>query len=993
MKKTIHFSVLALLCLFFRVNAQDASKKNNYKISGTVTDEKGIPLPMANVKVVGTGIATNTDNYGHFAISTKNFPITITVSFVGYEAAKLAVIKEHDDDLVIKLNPSSGSLNEVQVIGYGTTTKRLNTGSISNISSKDIDEQPVTNVLSAISGRSPGVFVQTTNGLPGGNINIQIRGTGSISAGTAPLYIIDGVPFGSSFGAIYTAANGILGSSSVNGNVSPFNSINPDDIESISILKDADATSIYGSRGSNGVVLITTKKGKSGKVKVDVNLSQGVDQAASLPRLLNLQQYLMIRREAFANDTLIPSSDPNSSNYAPDLTVWSQTKGTNWAKELLGGTGHVSDAQFTVSGGTSGNTFSAGGNFHSESTYLTGDNLYQRGGIHVNFQHTSENSKFVFQFINSLVLDNNKLSNPPDLGTDILLPPNYPLYDSFGNYNWFYVNPAAETQATSLASTTNVINNIVLSYAILPGLIVKTSAGYNMIILKQTQEFPGVSLYPGTPDYTNFGDNSNHTFIVEPQVSYTHGFNKSNISALLGATYQNSVAEGNQIIAGDFSSESLMKDFAAAQTYSLSNSYTAYKYASLFGRITYNYDNKYIFNGTIRRDGSSRFGPGNEFGTFGSVGGAWLFGSEAIIKENFPALSFGKLRASYGSTGNDQISDYQYLSTYGTSGYTYQGIPGLTPTKIANSDFHWETTKKLEFGLDLGFFNDRILVTADYYRNRSNDQLVNYKVPYLTGFSTYQANLPADVQNKGWEFELTSKNIKNQDFSWTTTFNLTLPTNTLLGFQNLATSSYANTLKIGYDITRIYGYQFTGIDQATGLASYAPVPGSSSSDPNFFATVGKKTPDFYGGIGNTIVYHGWELEIFGQFARQLLMGGIPNTPGQLLNNYQWILGRWQRSGDQTTIPKSSTFADYNYTFSSANYFESSYLRLKNVALSYSLPKNWVSSIKANSARIYFQGQNLLTFSNKNLPFLDPESGSSPNLPPVRTFTIGVQLSL
>jgi TonB-dependent SusC/RagA subfamily outer membrane receptor len=450
MKKTILFSVLALLCLFLRVNAQ-GTKPPNYPIDGIVTDEKGNPLPGASIKITNTGINCGSNTAGQFGLNTISFPVTLVITFVGYDMLTIQVTKENHNHLVARLHLSTGSLNEVQIIGYGTTTKRLNTGSVSSISSKEIEDQPVTNVLSAISGRAPGVYVQTTNGLPGGNISIQIRGKGSISAGTDPLYIIDGVPFESSIGGAYTAANGILGGSSVNGTVSPFNSINPDDIASISILKDADATAIYGSRGSNGVVLITTKQGRGGKSKIDFNFSQGINGAADLPRLLNLQQYLDIRKEAFANDGLVPSNDPNDPNYAPDLTAWSQNKGTDWGKYLLGGTGHVTDAQFSISGGAGANTFSAGGNFHSETSYLKGNDLYQRGGVHINFQHTSANSKFHFQYINSLILDNNKLSNPPDLGTDILLPPNYPLYDASGNYNWFYVNPAAETQAVSLA--------------------------------------------------------------------------------------------------------------------------------------------------------------------------------------------------------------------------------------------------------------------------------------------------------------------------------------------------------------------------------------------------------------------------------------------------------------------------------------------------------------------------------------------------------------
>jgi TonB-linked SusC/RagA family outer membrane protein len=991
MKKTILYIVLATLCLFFKAFAQEKSQSR--ELHGKITDEQGLVLPGATIKIMGQNAAAMSDTEGKFTINALTPRGTLVVSFVGYQTTSIFFTSDLSELFIIQLKVNASSLNEVQVIGYGTTTKRLNTGSVSTISAVEIEDQPVTNVLSALSGRAAGVFVQTTNGLPGGNVNIQIRGKGSITAGTAPLYIIDGVPFGSTIGGSFTSAGGVLGLSSVNGTVSPFNSLNPDDIESISILKDADATSIYGSRGSNGVVLITTKKGKIGKTKVDINISQGIDKAADLPRLLNLGQYLQIRNEAFINDGLTPSNDPNSGNYAPDLTVWSSNYSTNWSKYLIGNTGHITDAQVSISGGSEENSFNLGGHFHSESTYLTGNNLYQRGGIHFNFNHTSSDKKFYVQFNNSLLFDNNRLSNPPDLATDLLLPPNYPLYDATGNYNWFYTNPAAETQAISLANTNNIVDNILLSYKILPGLTIKTSAGYNQIILKQTQEFPTVALYPGTTNYTNFGDNSTRSFIIEPQITYDHRFKKSALNLLIGGTYQNTLSKGSQIIAGDFSSESLMNNFSSAQTFNLLNSYTQYKYESVFGRATYNYDEKYILNATVRRDGSSRFGPGNQFGNFGSVGAAWIFSEEGFIKNNLPFLSFGKFRTSYGLTGNDQIADYQYLSTYGSSGYTYQDLSGLKPNRIANSQFHWETTRKLEFGLDFGILKDRLLFTIDYYRNRSDDQLVNYKIPYLTGFATYQANLPADVQNKGWEFEVTSKNIQNNSFTWSTTFNLTIPKNTLLSFENLATSSYAQTLLIGYDITRIYGIRFTGVDPATGLANYAPQSGSTSSDPYYYNTIGKRTPDFYGGIGNSFTLKRWQLDIFGQFAKQMALGGLPNSPGLLLNNNAVVLNRWQKPGDQTNIPLSSTNPDYNYTSSSANYFDASYFRIKNVALSYTLPSKWLEKTKISSLRIYFQGQNLLTFWHKNSALLDPESGATPNLPPAKTFMTGIRLTL
>lgn len=584
------------------------------KITGKVTDEAGNPLPGVNIKVKDAAIATVTNADGLYSINADPNAV-LQFSYIGYHKTEVAVNGRAQVDMVLAEEKSA--LDEVKVIGYGTTTKRANTGSISTLSSSQIEEQPVTNVLSALSGRMAGVFVQTTNGLPGGNINIQIRGKGSITAGTNPLYIIDGVPFGSTIGGTYTST-GILATGSVNGTVSPLNSLNPDDIESITILKDADATSIYGSRGTNGVVLITTKSGKAGKTKVTLNINEGINMAASIPKMMDLQQYLEIRKEAFVNKGAIPSNDPTSANYAPDLTIWSQTNGTDWAKYLLGGKGHVTDGQVNLSGGSNQTTFSLGGNFHSETTYLPGDNLYQRGGIHFSMHHTSLDGRFYVQFSNSLVLDNNRLTNLTTDNSDILLPPNYPIYDALGNYNWNNgANPIAESNAVSKATTVNTVNNVLLQYSFIKDLKIKVSAGYNQIGLDQTQIYPTSALNIGKTNYSNFGSNSNNILILEPQSEYNHKYGKVNFDLLIGGTYQHSISKGNQIVASNFSSESLMNNFSSAASYTLSNSYSDYKYISAFGRATINYNGKYFLNATIRRDGSSAFGPSNQFGNFG----------------------------------------------------------------------------------------------------------------------------------------------------------------------------------------------------------------------------------------------------------------------------------------------------------------------------------------------------------------------------------------
>jgi len=964
-------------------------------LKGIVTDEHGKPLPGASVKLKQSNRGVVTNSEGNFILFNIPESGILVISFVSYETQEVAYDKNTSQPLTIQLKTDANSLNEVQVIGYGTTTKRLNTGSVSTITSEEIEEQPVTNVLSALSGRAAGVYVQTNNGLAGGDITIQIRGPGSLAAGTTPFYVIDGVPFVSSSLVQGPLATGI------NGAISPFNSLNPEDIESMSILKDADATAIYGSRGANGVVLITTKKGKKGAVKTDVNLSQGISQVADLPKLLNLQDYLAIRREAFQNDGLTPSSDPNSPNYAPDLTVWSQTKSTDWARYMLGGTGHITNLQASVSGGNDQTNFTMGANYRSESTVLPGDNEYIRGGIHMSIQHTSLDRKFNVSMSTSYTQDNNQLVNPAiNISGDILLPPNFPIYNANGTYNFLNGNnPIASIQNTSNIQTNNIITNGLVSYDILPGLQIKASAGLSNLEMKQVMVNPGYAQDPNGYNplsNTYFGTNSSQSLIIEPQINYSLKVIRSSLNILLGGTYQKTETDGQLIYATNFNSDSELQNLSSAATIQPSNTDVDYKYASLFGRVTYNWDDKYIVNASVRRDGSSRFGPGDQYGNFGAAGIAWLFSNENWIKNDLNWLSFGKLRVSYGITGNDQIPDYQYLATYGSSGIVYQNTAGLIPTRITNANLHWETTKKLNAGLDVGFAKDRFLLTVDYFVDRSSNQLISYSLPYLTGFYGYEANLPAVIQNQGWEFEITTKNIQKASFSWSTNFNFTATKNILESFPGLATSPYSNTDVIGQSILRYYGFKFLGVDPQTGADIYQTKGGGTSSNPSFdsyFLGAINLNPAFYGGMNNSFTYKNFQFDVFAQFAKHYLTGGLQGAPGQMANNFEFINNRWQNPGDITNVPKPTTInTDYNYPSSSANFFNASYLRIKTASLSYTFPQQWTRSKKIDKLRVYAQGENLMTFWNRNTALYDPESGVN-GVPPLRTIVIGFQITL
>jgi len=511
--------------------------------------------------------------------------------------------------------------------------------------------------------------------------------------------------------------------------------------------------------------------------------------------------------------------------------------------------------------------------------------------------------------------------------------------------------------------------------------------------MTQNQLFPSRAQAPGNVNYAQYAQNSSASFIIEPQLNVQKQLGSGKLSLLLGGTYQNKTGASSFFKASNFSNEVLMENIASATTIDIrSTNTTDYRYASVFSRATYALKERYVVNATFRRDGSSRFGPKNRFGNFGSLAGAWIFAEEAWMKAGLPVLSYGKLRASYGLTGNDKITDNQFMSTYSSSGKVYQGIATLNPARIENTAFQWETTGKLELALETGFLHNRLMLNLNYYQARSKDQLVLYTLPNTTGFTSYQANLPAVVQNKGWEVELNTVNIPQGAWRWNTSFNISLPQNKLVSFENFDNSSYRQTYEIGYDLNRIKGYQFLGLDPENGKAQYAGENGAASTTPYSNYTIGKGSPDFFGGLGNTLSYKGFSLDVFFQFSKQMSVGSIRNTAGISLNNYAYMLRRWQQAGDETTVPRASTVNDSFWASSSANFFDASYIRLKTLSLAYTLPQRLIKSMKAERLSLYLRAQNLATFWRSGNPLMDPESGAysitQRNISPGRTFLAG-----
>jgi TonB-linked SusC/RagA family outer membrane protein len=901
-------------------------------------------------------------------------------------------------------------LDEVQMIAYGTTTRRFSTGSVSTVTSTEIKNQPVNNPLLALQGRMPGVFITQNTGVPGGGVNVQIRGRNSISNRNDPLFVIDGVPYSSQL--LPNLAGNILQQSNENfaaGAGNPLSFINPSDIETISVLKDADATAIYGSRGANGVVLINTKKGRIGKSKASFNLSNGVSKIPRFIELLNTEKYIEMRKEAFNHD----GESPNSAN-APDLKDWDTTKYTNWQKELIGGTAHYTDLQASISGGNANTQYLIGGAYHKETTVFPGNFSDKKASFHFNIKTTSTNGKLNTTLSGNYMGDKNTLPIA-EISNYVSLPPNAPdLYNGDGSLNWANntfpdgINPLYFTKQEYNARTNNIVSNLNLSYQLIKGLEITSSFEYTNMQVKEIATTPISSLSPFSPIKTgsaSFTDNSTRSWIIEPQATYEVTIGPSKINALVGTTIQQNTSEGQIISATGYTSDAQLQNIQAGPNRiigSVTNS--NYKYNALFARLNYNLKNKYVVNLTARRDGSSRFGENNRFHTFGSIGAAWIFSQENFVQKGLSFLSFGKLRSSYGSTGSDQIGDYRFFDLFSTSSYTYQGVIGLTPSGFNNPNLEWEETKKFEVGLDLGFLKDRIILNVGYYNNRSSNQLINYNLPSLTGFTSTPDNFPATVENKGWEFSFNSINIQSKKISWTSSFNFTIPRNNLLSFPNIENTPYASTLVIGQPIRITRAFYFRGVNDTTGLYEFVDIKGNATFNPN---STNDKTvlintaPKFYGGFSNTLNYNGFQLDLTLQFTKQL--GKNPlfksfSPPGGFSNVMRENLSRWKNPGDRTLIQhftqsySSNAFVAYrNVSESDYAYSDASFIRLKNISVSYQIPSNWLKKLNFQSFRVYVAGQNLLTISKYK--GIDPENNNLNALPPLRVLVFGIEMSL
>lgn len=968
-------------------------------IKGKITGgEKGEVLAGATVMVKGTAIGAVTDKDGNYVVSVPQDANVLVFSFIGHLAEEVKINGRSIIDVVLEIDITTLSGITVST-GYWETEKKTSTGNIAKVTAKEIEQQVITNPIAALQGRTAGVIVEQNSGVPGNGFNIQIRGRNSLRGnGNNPLYIIDGVPYPSS------SLNLGTGREVLTTSPNPINSFSPADIESIEILKDADATAIYGSRGANGVVLITTKKGKPGNTKFDLNFNTGVGVVANKLDLLNTDQYIEMRREAFINDgTTAEASLP----FSTDVINWDTTGYTNWQEVLIGGTANITNAQLSVSGGNVNTQYLVSGSYYQESTVYPGDFAYERGSGHFNFNHSSTDQKFNASVVISYIVDKNSLPRT-DVTNSISLAPTTPnAFDSLGNLNFdpfFFTNPFALLARKYEGKNRNLITSSIISYNINSDLNLKVNSGYNYLIVDDLATVPLSTQPPifaplGQSDFTN---NASETWIIEPQLEFQRNIGGNLLTFLIGTTFQQTIEEGVRLVGEGYTSDILLENIDAAPFIDPSNPvFREYKYSSIYSRINYNWEDRFIVNLTGRRDGSSRFGQDNRFANFASLGVAWLFSNESFVQSSFPFISFGKLRSSYGTTGSDQIPDYEYLDTYRTRG-TYAGTVSLTPRRLANPEFQWEINRKFEAAIELGFLDDRVLFTTSYYRNRSSNQLVGIPLSGTTGFNNIQSNFQALVQNTGWELELSSKNIKTSDFEWIIGVNMTIPRNKLVEFDNIDQTAFDDDLEVGRSLSIQESFRYMGVDSESGLYSFEDINEdeviSAPDDIQLFPEVER---EYFGGIQNRVFYKGFTLDFLFQFVKQTGQNYFSSfsPPGFFnVNQPVEVLNRWQQPGDDTDIQQftTSSFTDAGQAYlisrreGDNTVVDASFIRLKNVSLSYNFPTSLIERLKLQNVRVYAQGQNLLTFSD--YLGLDPETQSSTVLPPLRTITGGIQFT-
>ncbi|HTF19416.1 MAG TPA: TonB-dependent receptor [Chryseolinea sp.] len=989
------------------------------EVSGRVTDDGNQPLPGVNILVKGTTAGATTDSDGRFVVSVDDESAVLIFSFIGYRTQEVSV--GNRNVLMIQLLPDITSLDEVVVVGYGAVKKSDLTGAVSKVGEENIRATPVSSFDRALQGRAAGVQVVSNSARPGGNSTIRIRGSGSVNASNDPLYVIDGFP------------------------TSGLNSINTDDIESIEILKDASATAIYGSRGSNGVVLVTTKRGKAGKNVIAYDGYYGMQSVRHEIPLLDAQQFAEFVNESRVNGGAVPYFDGSSADRPLPADVG---EGTDWQEQIFR-TAPIQSHQLSATGGSEKTRYAISfGYFDQQGIIL--NSFFKRYALRTNLDTELTSKLKVGLTLQGAYTSGNNARTEVDgnngggvTSSALSYAPTFPAYNADGSYyknvgtlNGYGVdNPlAVANEISSEPSTMRLLANTYLDYSIIEGLNFRTSFGTDLESTKTDFYATRLSMLGST-----LGGSGSVSVVEsigwlnENTLNYTRKIGADhNLSALLGYTIQGLTTENVTANANTFPN-----DYAEYNNLGSGSSLVApatgasdWRLMSYIARVNYGYGDRFLLTLTARADGSSRFGPNHKYGFFPSGAFAWKIGSEKWM-ENIPVISDAKLRVSYGLSGNQEIGNYRYLSNVGTTPYVVGGAlnSGAAATGIANPDLRWEKNGQFDAGLDVGLFENKLQITADYYIKKTSDLLFNVSVPTSSGFSTTLKNI-GSVENKGLELSVSTILIDRGGVRWSADANITFNENRILTLDGreefttgtdaviFATSVNPILLRVGTPLGNFYGRVTDGIFQSEeevdasaqktagpGDLRYKDLDADGVINDNDRAIIGNANPKFFGGFNNTVTFKGFDFNVFiqGSYGNEILNYGtfdLLNLTGGNNQSAQ-ALDRWTPTNPSNDIPRASS-AGGSRILSSFQVEDGSYLRFKNISLGYNLPATVSEKLGLASAKVYVAAQNWFTITDYN--GYDPEvnrygsSSLSQGLdygayPAAKTWLIGLNLKL
>lgn len=954
-------------------------------VKGKVTDaQTHEPLPGVNIIIKGTQKGVISNSEGNFSIAVPGKNSVLVFSSVGYQIMEVPV--ENKTQINVSLKTDNTSLNEVVVVGYGTQKKTDLTGAVSTVSVDEMKKVAVTSLDQALQGRAAGVQITQNSAAPGATTTIRIRGGNSIQGDNEPLYVIDGIPFKND-GADNSTSFNVL------------STLNPSDIESISVLKDASSTAIYGSRGANGVIIVTTKRGKAGKSTINFETYYGTQSVRKKYGVLNASQYA-----AFVNDA--NTNDGRPAVYTPDQ-VAAFGQGTDWQDQIFR-SAPIANYQLTMTGGDERTQYAISGGYFTQKGIVVNSD-FNRYSFRVNLDRKLTDKIKVGTSLNISRTYTNQARTGGDLGSAGLVtmnalqfPPILPVYNPDGTYlvnspllTFIADNPAALANDSRSINTSNrIFGNVFGEYQVINGLTLKVLFGIDGIISKLDSYLPRSvqsGLSQGGAGY--IGNSQSITWLNENLLTYSRTLAKDhNLTVLLGFTQQANRVENSSASARNFVNDNLGSGNLGSGSVPLipSSGIGTWGLQSYLARVNYAWKEKYLFTASLRSDGSSRFGANKRYGYFPSAAFAWRASEESFMK-NATYISDLKVRTSIGTTGNqDGIGNYPANSLLGTQNYILGGAvsTGIGPSQVANPDLSWETTTQSDFGIDVGFLKNRFTLTADVYLKRTRDLLLNVTIPSTSGYTNALKNI-GEVENKGIEIGISSRNLTGA-FKWTTDFNYASNQNTVLSIggapqifagqvANIAQNVNSGIIRVGEPLGSFYGYVTNGLYQSVdevaalsdplgkkpGDRKYMDLNGDKKIDDNDRTIIGRAQPKFIGGITNTFSYKGLELTVFlqGVYGNSLLNANrfeleyLSGTNNQDID----VLNRWTPTNTNTDIPRATASRPAN-RISTRQIEDGSYLRLKNVQLAYNFPDTILDRLKLRSLRVYATAQNFVTWT-------------------------------